>query len=241
MPYAKSVECATSLPPHPPYRASLFCLTSTRSATKVNAAPTHAHQRRSFETAITACVSPHALGNAINGDGASSQRRSLTLTVAVHVPSQASGTVTEGDGALPHKHMFARTAATRVPPHVSEPGAIVCAVLGQDSVAVLSGPDLAKDERRYLAVELFAGFARFTQAPKAVGFLCLAFDRPASRFELHTPILRSNLACNTNSKLIHRIIGDMTLGCVHVCLPTNTFPRSRELVEPHHQGDRCSQ
>ena len=97
--------------------------------------------------------------------------------------------------------MFARTAATRVPPHVSEPGAIVRAVLGQDSVAVLSGPDLAKDERRYFAVELFAGFARFTQAPKAVGFLCVAFDRPASRFELHTPILRSNLACNTSSEL----------------------------------------
>ena len=144
MPYAKSVECATSLPPHPPCRASLFCLTSTRSTTEVNAAPTHAHQRRSFETAITACVSPHALYNAINGDGASSQCRSLTLTVAVHVPSQASGTVTEGDGALPLYHMFARTAATRVPPHVSEPGAIVRAVLGQDSVAFLSGPDLAK-------------------------------------------------------------------------------------------------
>ena len=82
------------------------------SDTEVDAAPTHAHQRRSFETAITACVSPHALGIAISGDGASSQRRSLTLTVAVHVPSHASGTVTEGDGALPLYHMFARTAAT---------------------------------------------------------------------------------------------------------------------------------
>ena len=167
MPYAKSVECATSLPPHPPYRAPLFCLTSTRSATEVNAAPTHAHQRRSFETAITACVSPHALGIAINGDGASSQRRSLTLTVAVHVPSYACGAVTEGDGALRLYHMLAPTAATRVPTHVTEPGAIVRLVLGQDSFAALSGLDLAKDKGIYFAVELFAGFARFTQAPQS--------------------------------------------------------------------------
>ena len=115
-----------------------------------------------FETAITTCVSPHALG-----DGASSQRLSLTLAVAVHVPSHASGTVTEGDGALLLYHMFAPTAATRVPPHVSEPGAIVRPVLGEDSFAVLSGPHLAKDEGRYFAVELFTGFARFTQAPKS--------------------------------------------------------------------------
>ena len=240
MPYAKSVECATSLPPHPPYRASLFCLTSTRSATEVNAAPTHAHQRRSFETAITACVSPHALGNAINGDGASSQRRSLTLTVAVHVPSQASGTVTEGDGALPLYHMFARTAATRVPPHVSEPGAIVRAVLGQDSVAVLSGPDLAKSMNAgTLQLSCSWALPDLHRHPKQLNFCVFLSIRPASHFEIHT-ILRPNLACNTSSELIHRIIGDMTLACVHVSLPTNTFPKSRELVEPHHQGDRCS-
>ena len=209
------------------------------SDTEVDAAPTHAHQRRSFETAITACVSPHALDIAISGDGASSQRRSLTLTVAVHVLSQASGTVTE-DGALPLYHMFAPTAATRVPPHYSEPAAIVRPVLGQDSFVVLSGPDLATDKRRYFAVESFVGFARFTQAPTASGFLCVHCDRPASRFEIHTPILRPNLACNTSSELIHRIIQDMTLACVHVCLPTNTFPRTRELAEPHHQGDWCS-